>query len=219
MSDLKFEPPKVKVSIIDDDVLYRDSIKKILVREPRIHIYREYSSAIPFIEDLDSPFQPDTCLIDLLLPEMSGLECGLILRNKLPEMHIIFMTAYPTSDSYNIAKQINADYIQKGTLGEVIINKIITNQEESNFYSLEENLEQSKDRALEMMQSFIDIQEKFSILTKTQKEVLRYRKENMSINEIAAILELSPTAVTTHLSRALKKLELPNLLDYLDMGE
>ncbi len=211
----------IKVCIIDDDVLYRDSIKNIILKDSRIRIYGEYSSAIPFISQLNNPFLPDVCLIDIVLPEMSGVECGRLIKAKKSDIHIILMTAYPSPESLAAAKQINADYIQKGTVGEVLMDKIITNinSKREHFLSISRSEEKYNKAAMKVIKQFDDMQKNLSKLSKSQKEVLKLRKENKSINEIAQILEMTAGTVATHLNRGLKKLEIPNLLEYLDMED
>ena len=52
-------------------------------------------------------------------------------------------------------------------------------------------------------------------LPENQIRVIKLRKSGKSIKEIAQIMGIEPGTVHTHLKRALKKLNLPNLLDYI----
>lgn len=209
----------IRLCIVEDDLLYRDSIRKILAKDKRIHIFREFSSALPLISLLNSPFLPDVCLIDIVLPEMSGLECASLIHAKKPDIHIILMTAHPSPESFAAAKRINADYIQKGTLGETLMDKMITNlnSKRGRLLSVGRSDEKMSEKALKIINQFDRMQKNLSKLSKVQREVLKFRQENKSLHEISEILNISPNTVGTHIHRGLEKLQIPNLLEYIDM--
>ncbi len=52
-------------------------------------------------------------------------------------------------------------------------------------------------------------------LSANQIRVIKLKKSGKSVKEIARIMGIEPGTVHTHLKRALKKLHLPNLLDYI----
>lgn len=113
---------RIKVCIIDDEELYISAIKQILAADQRIWVYGEYITAQKFIDDFQKPFEPDVCLVDILLPDMSGMECAKIIKARNPNIHVILMTAYPTFETLTESKEIGADYIEKGTRGEILID-------------------------------------------------------------------------------------------------
>ena len=117
---------RIKVSIIDDSKAYRNSLRNILEADRRICICDEYDSGTAFINVLDSNFQPDICLIDVVLKDMSGIECAKKIKEKDPNIHIVIMTACPNTESFSEARKIGADYIEKGSRFEAIIDHIIT---------------------------------------------------------------------------------------------
>ncbi|MDH4129828.1 MAG: response regulator transcription factor, partial [Spirochaetota bacterium] len=126
----------IKVCIIDDDESYRLLLKKVLEIDDRIKLYGEYSTGKSFIKDLGSPFKPDVCLVDIYLNDISGIECCKQIKEKKPEVHLIVMTAHPDPQTFVEARKLGADYLQKGTRVEAIINKIITSYESKRGESL-----------------------------------------------------------------------------------
>lgn len=207
----------VKVAIIDDEDNYRLSLKKILEQDQRILIYREYKSGKEFLRDINSPFQPDVCLIDIVLNDMSGIDCAKKFKEKHPHIHIVIMTAYPDLNTLKEARSIGADYIQKGTRTETFIDKIITTLELSKNGDLVAAINESKlsfDH-LKLVEEIEQAKLRLSQLSYTQLQVLKLRKDGKSINEIAAILNVKAGTVGTHFKRALEKLQIPNMIDYI----
>lgn len=211
----------VKVAIIDDDKSYRDSLKRILEKDDRITIYGEYNCAEDFLKVINSPFRPDVCLIDILLKKMSGVECCRIIREKYPDIYILIMTAYPDTKTFAEVRDIGADYMEKGTKIEVLIDKIITSvvsdketHNKSNLISLKKKNENTFSY-LKLANELEEARRNINNLSKTQIEVLKLRQIGKSVKEIAEILNIGTGTVHTHITRAMKKLSLPNLIDYI----
>ncbi len=210
---------KVKVSITDDDHLYRETLKKLLSQDDRIIIYAEYSSGKDFLKSLKSPFKPDTCLLDIVLGDISGVDCAKEIKDKWPEINVILMTAYPDPKTLTQARNIGADYIEKGTLGEILINKIIAYKRKTKneqLISLTTGNSKASDLLFHLYKRIDAAQRRVAELSTNQKRSLELRQEGRSREEIAEILGISIASVRTHCHRAYKKLELPNLLDFID---
>ncbi|MDH4128560.1 MAG: response regulator transcription factor [Spirochaetota bacterium] len=207
----------IKVSIIDDNKSFRDSLKLILEENPKILIHGEYESGRSFIDSLKSPFQPDVCLIDVILNDMSGLECAKRIKTLKPGIHIVIMTSYPDSASFSEARKLNADYIEKGQrssdlIKEIIISSVPSNKEKIISLQSESNLKLGH---IDFLNKLDTLEKQLSELSNAQLKVLKLRKEGKSIKEIAEILNVEQGTVYTHLRRALKKLDIPNLLDII----
>ncbi len=212
---------QIKLCIIDDNDSYREYIKALIEEDARIRLVGDYNSPIPFIAQLNSPFQPDVCLVDVLMPEMSGLDCAKIIRAKHPSMHIILITNNPSSQSIEMAKILGTDYIQKGTIGEKFMDYIITNINSTREFvlSIHREYEEKFKLLINMLKELESVQQNVSLLSQTQKKVLQLRKEDKSVNEIAEMLDMTPSTVSTHINRALFKLKLPKILDYIHFSD
>ncbi|MDH5680359.1 MAG: response regulator transcription factor [Spirochaetota bacterium] len=211
---------KIKVSIIDDQKVYRDALKEQLSKDDRVILYKEYDSGLDFAKDLDQPFHPDVCLIDIVLNDISGVEVAKLVRRKHPNVHVILMTAYPSSSSFNEASQIGADYIEKGTRGEILLNKIVTSFESplnEQIFSFHKFSEEVNHYLLLFAKELEAIQSRTADLSEFQRKVLKLRKAGKSIDEIAQLMDISPFTVRTHINRGLKKLNLPNFLKFINL--
>ena len=208
---------RIKVTIVDDNKLYRDSLKKILEEDKRIRIYGEYSSGAEFIKSLESPFKPEVCLIDVVLKDISGIECGKRIKEKNLDIHIVIMTAFPDAESFSEARKVGADYVEKGPRLEALMDQIITTSlsgRTEKFISLKSdgNLKISH---LDLLNELDALEKRVFDLSDNQITAIKLKKNGKSVKEIARIMGVTQGTVHTHLRRALKKLHLPNLLDYI----
>ncbi|MDH5682239.1 MAG: response regulator transcription factor [Spirochaetota bacterium] len=215
---------RVKVVIIDDDKNYVNILIKFLSCEDKIWLYGHYSSGQSFLQGMNTPFRPDICLLDINLGDMSGVQCAEVVQKRWPGCHIIFMTAFPDPKTISEAKRLNADYIEKGTIGEELLDKLIpsiNHEKKEQFISIK-NLKEDENHRKDYSQLLMDlssVQDRVKCLSKTQLKVLQYRKSGVSIDEVAHKLGIKRDTVLTHVKRASQKLQIPNLWDYIDIRE
>ena len=207
----------INVSIVDDDRSYRNSLKKIFEEDKRISIFSEYDSGKSFIESLNSPFLPDICLIDIVLKDISGIDCLEKVKALKKNIHVIIMTAYPDLNTFTKAMQLGADYIEKGVRIESIIDKIVSaynDRYSEYFYSIKaKNLENLNFMGLAI--EMANAKKRMKLLSPSQNKILSLKLEGKQVKEIAEILEISPNTVQKQINRIYNKLDLPNLLEYL----
>ncbi|HEO65912.1 MAG TPA: response regulator transcription factor [Spirochaetes bacterium] len=223
---------RIKVCIIDDDLSSRNSLKDQLSKDDRIWFYGEYNSGESFLKAFKSPFSPDVCLIDIKLSEdpdgVQGMECAKRIKEKSSDIHVIIITAYPDAENFAQAREIGADYIEKGTRGEVLIDKIITSRQNiPNETSDEEQIisirlsNQDKIDLPSLIKQIEDFIEDTSRLSPMQKKVLTLQLSGMSVDTIAKELDIEPVTVRTHLDRAKSKgakaVRVPNLWEYIKL--
>lgn len=214
----------ISVSIVDDDPSYRESIKLILESDSRIRLHGEYSTGTSFINSLNnSPFKPDVCLVDIILPDILGTECSKIVKQKNPDISVIIMTSQPTCESLMIAQEIGADYIEKGTLGERLIDKIILNQEcgkKEQLISLHSSSKSIHNKLAIISKELEEIQNRVPTLTDSQKQVLILKQSGKSKQEIANSLNLSSKTIQFHINNAEERIKLKvndNLFKHLNL--
>jgi RNA polymerase sigma factor (sigma-70 family) len=217
ITDEKLKHP-IKVSIIDDDKTYIDSLKKkLFTDDTRLRLYEVYYTGRNFIQSLNSPFQPDVCLLDLVLNDMHGIECCKQVKEKRPGIHIILMTSYPSLDSILKIRSMGADYIEKGERIESIIEHIIKSYNKSGserIISLQEN-SFADIKNMELISEIEKLKVAMTKLTDRQREIFKLKKEGKTREEIAELLGISKSTVNTQINRAYSKINLPNILEYL----
>lgn len=214
---------RIKISILDDEKTYRQLIKKIVSQDDRITVLGEYAYASDFLNSLKSPFKPDVCLMDIKLTgDMTGIECGLLAKQLAPGIHIIFMTGYPDSQTLLKAKEINADYIEKGTIGEYLIDRLITQvRQKEQLISIKSSntTENYKKSFIDLINSLEESQSRVQSLSDQQRLIMKLKQEGKTISEISKVLDIKPNTVSSHIERAAKKLSLPDPLKFIDLDD
>jgi two-component system response regulator NreC len=150
--------------------------------------------------------QPHVLIVDLVLPNLSGLEVIRQVRRRAPQTHIIALSMH-TNESYVLAALRNgaeayvlkdagsADIIQ--AVREVLVGRRYLSPPLSQ-YALEVYIEKAKGAPLDP----------YETLTTREREVLHLVAQGETTPTIAARLALSPRTVETHRTNLMRKLGL-----------
>lgn len=85
----------IKVAVIDDEQEILDMIEKYLSRASGFEV-TTFSNPLNAISRIDKSY--DAVLLDIMMPQMNGLDVLTRLHEKEPKLKIIMMTAYSTLD-------------------------------------------------------------------------------------------------------------------------
>lgn len=92
-----------KILIVDDEVAVADSLK--LIFSNRGYEVRTAYCAEQAIETI-AAWQPDVAIIDVMLPQMNGIELAGILKENYPDCHILLISGHPgTSELLSTARE------------------------------------------------------------------------------------------------------------------
>jgi len=98
----------INIVIIDDEPQILEMIENYFNRVDGFNItsYQDASQAIAFI-DLNSI---DLVLLDIMMPQMDGLQILEKLRDKIPSLPVVMMTAYSTLDRVLESHKLGAEH-------------------------------------------------------------------------------------------------------------
>ncbi|MFD0959949.1 response regulator [Paenibacillus chungangensis] len=101
----------MRIMLVDDEKLSIVQMKMMLEKLEDIVIVGTYLDAMEAIQAVRD-LRPDVVFLDISMPVMNGLQAGIHIQNELPDIEIVFVTAY---DNYAIqAFELNAlDYLLK----------------------------------------------------------------------------------------------------------
>jgi DNA-binding NarL/FixJ family response regulator len=85
------EPPRIRVFCVDDHPLLREGIITLINNQPDMQVVGEASTGQKAIEGFRE-HQPDIALMDIRLPDMSGIDVMIAIRKEFPEARIIMLT-------------------------------------------------------------------------------------------------------------------------------
>lgn len=201
---------KIKIILVDDEVLFRKGIYFLLQREENIEILFEASNGDELIDYLKkNDAHPDIILMDLKMPLLNGVEATKIIRKDFPEIKIIALTSYNT-DSFisNMIKIGASSYLLKNATPTEMISTINQVFEKGFFYNetIFEIINRQNISNFKPKSQFTEIS-----LTTREREVLELICQQMSAVEIAEKLFISTRTVEGHRNNLLLKTEAKNI--------
>ena len=189
-----------KVFIVDDHYMVIEGIRSLLQNEQGIEWAGHASNAASCLAFLQQQ-QPDVILMDINLPDKSGIDLCKEVRTLHPSVYIIGLSTF-NQQSF-IQKMMDngaSGYVLKNATQEELMEAIETVAKGKTFLSDEAALSLRKNNAGET-----------PVLTRREKEVLELIADGMTNNEIAAKLFISVTTVDTHRKNLLAKFDARNI--------
>jgi DNA-binding NarL/FixJ family response regulator len=184
---------RVRVLTVDDHPLFRQGIAALLEDEPDMVLAAEAANGRQAIE-LFRQHRPDVTLMDLQMPDMTGLEAITAIRAEFPDARIIVLTTYAGDVHVTRALQAGAcGYLLKSTLSLELLATIRAVHRGRRALSPEISLELAE----HTMQD---------ALSAVEVRVLRLIAEGNSNKEIAAQLSLTEDGVKGQVRSILAKL-------------
>lgn len=196
MSDL------IRLLIADDHPVVRQGLATLLIPRNGVEVIGEAENGRQAIA-LARELQPDVILMDVIMPDMTGIEATAEIKAENPNARILILTSFSTED-----KLVSA--IKAGALGYLLKDA----QPDDLFHAIRSvyrgQLTLPPDMALDLLQAAKQPDELEASLTERENEVLLAVAEGLSNQEIAQKLNIGTNTVRTHISSLLRKLELTN---------
>ncbi len=87
------DSPLIRILTVDDHALMRKGIAALVNAEPDMKLIAEASTGAEAIKQFRQ-YRPDVTVMDLQMPDMSGIEATISIRNEFPDARIIVLTTY-----------------------------------------------------------------------------------------------------------------------------
>lgn len=196
---------KISVLVVDDHPVVRKGIRSLLAEEDDIWVIGEAVNGVDAIQQVEQ-FNPDVILMDLVMPEMNGIDAigKIILAH--PEARILVMTSFAADDKVFPSIKAGAlGYLLKDSDPEDLIRMIrqVYRGELSIHPTIARKVIQELNRPLQEPLTP-------SPLTEREVEILQLLAKGVENKEIARRLVLREATVRTHVSNILGKLQLAN---------
>ncbi|MBW7474622.1 response regulator transcription factor [Paenibacillus oenotherae] len=197
---------KYKIMIVDDHDMVRAGLRTYLMLEPKFDVIAEASNgreAVALLQEGLPAGQPDVILMDLMMPEMDGVEATSAIMKLFPELKIVMLTSFLEDEKVVAAVEAGAvSYVLKTVSAEELIYAL--NGAVKGMPVMTADVSQALTRGLRQRTA----QGADEGLTEREREVLLLIAEGQSNKEIAEELHISIKTVKTHVSNLLMKCEL-----------
>jgi DNA-binding NarL/FixJ family response regulator len=201
------------VLIVDDHPLFREGLKYIIGRNERFKVVGEAENAAGALHEAKK-LNPDIILVDISLPDKSGIQLTYELKKQQPQVMIMIVSMHSKIDYIAEAFQAGAKgYVAKESAAERLVQGLeaIVNGE----FFLDSSV------SLQVVENLMKFPVKearitdaeYGALTPREQEIMRMLAEGVGPKEIADKLCISPKTVENHRANIMKKLDLHSTME------
>ena len=191
----------ITVAIVEDNTKLRHSLELLLSESPGFRCAGLYGTAEAALEQL--PKHPaEVVLMDINLPNLSGIECTRRLKELMPSVLVVMITAYGDNDSiFNALRAGASGYLLKRSHPDAILEAITEVRQGGS--------PMSSEIARKVVETFKPLARQSppaSVLSRREQEALELIAKGFSDKEIADQLGISVPTVRFHLQHIYEKL-------------
>lgn len=201
------------IIIIDDHPLFREGLKTIISRDDRFKVVGEAGSGHEGLE-MTKRLKPDLIIVDISLPDQSGIQLTRDLRRHFSETKILIVSMHSKIDYIAEAFQAGATgYVVKESASERLLQGLKSVAkgdyylDSSVSHAVVENLMKSPLKAAKITDA------DYATLTPREQEVMRFLAEGLSSKAVAEKLFISPKTVENHRANIMNKLGLHSTIE------
>jgi len=193
---------RISILIADDHAIVRKGLRALITEEPSLNLVGEATGGLETL-DLVEKFRPDILLLDLSMPDMDGISVVKKVKQKFPDLRVLFLTIHEDEALLREALKFGASgYILKKAAESELISAIRTVMR-GDLY-----IDTSLLRVfIEDESAFIrDTQPSFEPLTARETDVLKLIARGYTNRQAGEELNISIRTVEGHRANLYKKL-------------
>ena len=206
---------KKTILIIDDHPLFREGLKAIIGRDDRFEVIGEAGNGSEGLQ-MARELKPDLVMVDMSLPDQSGIQLTRELKNASLETRIMIITMHSKVNYIAKAFQAGATgYVVKESASERLLQgmDVVLKGE----YFMDSSVSRKVvEKLMQLPGKEIKITDaKYETLTSREQEIMVLLAEGLSSKKIAEKLFISPKTVENHRSNIFCKLNLHNTIELI----
>lgn len=193
---------KLRLVLADDHRMLREALAEMLAKEPEIEVAGEAGSGREALELVET-LRPDVLVLDIGLPDMSGIEVAKRLR--FSKTRVLMLSAYADKRFVREALKAGAaGYVSKGAAGDELANAVRAVARGDSYLSPEV----AGPLVRELQEPERGSPPPSSVLAPREREVLKLIAEGARSADIAARLGITVSTVEAHRRNINRKLGL-----------
>jgi DNA-binding NarL/FixJ family response regulator len=199
-----------QIILADDHLMFRSGLKRIIEDAAGLAIIGEAGDGLQLLELLKKT-KPDMVILDISMPKLRGIEAAREIKNRHPDVKVLFLTMHRNQDYFLEALAAKADgYLLKEDTHKQLIAAIDSIRDKKRFLSplMAEDLSQHLPDLIDSSKPSNNQK-----LSTREKEVLTLLAEGKSSKQIADLLYISLRTVDHHRASLKKKLKVRNIVD------
>ncbi|HOX84021.1 MAG TPA: response regulator transcription factor [Chryseolinea sp.] len=207
---------KINIVLADDHVLIRKGLRAMFESDSEINVVGEASNGLEAL-DAAKRFKPDILVLDIRMPEMTGLEAAAKLNDYSPSTKAVILSMHDSEEYVLQALDAGAyGYVLKDTDKSEFVKALKQIQGGSKYFSgavsnvLANRLLNAKSTISNPV-----VGDQYS-LTKKEKEILRMVIDGKQNKQISESLGKSVRTIETHRFNIMKKLGVNNAIDMVN---
>lgn len=194
-----------RIVIVDDHPIFLTGLCRALGKYPDIDIVGtgcDGTEALQLVADLN----PDTLVLDIVMPKMNGIEVVRALREKGRDIHTLILSSDTAEDTIGTLVETGIDgFISKQSTEEDIVTAIRNVTAGYEYYGADIA------RLIKRVKNAKDVSD--SIFTPRELDIVRLSCKGLEYKEIARELNIGMRTVETHKNNIFRKLGINNTVE------
>ncbi|WP_414739103.1 response regulator transcription factor [Macrococcoides canis] len=189
----------MNIILVDDHHIVRQGMKFLLSTEESFNVTADFNNGRELLEHLDKTHLPDLIIMDLVMPELNGIEATRQVKAKFSEVKVLVLSSFIDEEHVLGVMDAGADgYEMKDSEPKALIKTIKQIAAGEQIYHPD---------VMKVRKSGMNLAHLRNPLSKRELEVLKAMSEGLTNKEIAEQLFVSEKTVKTHVSHIFAKLE------------
>jgi DNA-binding NarL/FixJ family response regulator len=204
---------RIRILLGDDHTVMRRGLRLLLESQAEFTVVAEAADGRQAVEQAELT-KPDVVVLDITMPNLSGIEAAQRITSLLPHTAIIFLSMH--SDEGYVLRALKAGakgYLLKDSAEGDLIEAIKAVSQGKTFFSAEISKMLVEDYIREIRTR--GFEDSYELLTTREREILQLLAEGKSNKDIAGLLNLSPHTVETHRRNLQDKLNLHSFAELI----
>lgn len=192
----------IKLLLVDDHSIVINGLRYFFQTQENIQIVGHALNGEEALEKVEK-LRPDVILMDIMMPNMNGIEATRRINKDYPDSKIIVLTGFSDRDLIlEVIKAGAIGYQLKDVDPDILMETILTAMDGKRTIHPD-----VANKLMTLVEADTEAQQRLNDLTNKEKEVLYHITLGQSNKEIAADLGITDKTVKTHISRIFGKME------------